>query len=192
MDVDARCQEKSEDCRADIERVLELLSTYASDVLTARLLEETTGGELTPAQLEALIFIHRHDGCSVKDLSEGLHISIPSSTRLVDRLVRKSLVDRRESGVDRRLVQMTVTPVGVVALKAVRTARLARVEEALAPFAPTERTHLLVVLERFVRAALRDVETVEVCCRHCGNDHDRSCVVNTAHLALAGRPIDHA
>ncbi len=178
------------DDRVQLERFVELLSTYASEVLTSRLLDEATGGELTPAQYEAIVFLHRHGGCSAKALSEGLQISIPSSTRLVDRLVRKKLVDRRESGADRRLVQLTVTPAGGAALQAVRQARVRRLQQALETFAPVERERLLALLERFLLAALRDEQTVRDCCRRCGTEHDLHCVVNEAYQALVGHAIE--
>ena len=136
------------------------------------------------------MFIQRHGGCSAKALSEGLRISIPSSTRLVDRLVRKRLVDRRESGVDRRLVILTLTPVGESALGAVREAHLLRLQQTVNTFAPDERDVLLGLLERFLLAALSDVQLVEECCLRCGTEHDVKCVANKAHIALVGRPID--
>lgn len=171
-------------------RVVELLGIYTSTVLISRQLEKVTGGELTPAQWEALSFLARHGGCSAKALSAGLHISIPSSTRLVDRLVRKLLVDRRESGTDRRLVYLTVTEAGRTALRMVQDARVAQLQQALATFPPDERHTLLGLLERLMRAALRDEQTVTNVCLHCGTEHDRDCVVNEAHLALLGRPIE--
>ena len=174
-----------------LERLVELLGAYSSAVLSGRLITETTGGDLTPVQLDALGFIQRHGGCSVKTLSEGLQISIPSATRLVDRLVRKKLVDRRESGVDRRLVILSVTSIGETALRAVHAAHLVRLQQALTVFQPGERTVLLSMLERFLLAALSDVKMVEECCLRCGTDHNGSCVVNEAHIALVGRPIEH-
>ncbi|HEY3375982.1 MAG TPA: MarR family transcriptional regulator [Armatimonadota bacterium] len=173
-----------------LERLVELFGSYVSTVLIGRLLDEETDG-VTPAQLDALSFLERHGGCSAKALSEGLRISIPSSTRLVDRLVRKALVDRRESGVDRRLVILSVTPAGRAALRAVREAHVAGLRQALSTFAPSERDTLLQLLERLLLAALNDVKTVEDCCLRCGSEHDGGCVVNEAHIALVGKPIAH-
>jgi len=184
-------QKEGNEQRDQLARLVELLGTYASTVLINRQLEKITGGELTPAQLEALAFIEHHGGCSAKALSEGLRISIPSSTRLVDRLVRKRLVFRRESGEDRRLVHLTVTETGQVALRMVQEARIAQLQQALATLPPEERQTLLGLLERLLRAALRDEQTVDDCCRHCGTEHNQDCVVNEAHLALMGRPIEH-
>jgi DNA-binding MarR family transcriptional regulator len=158
-------------------------------VLTTRLLDEVTEGEVTPAQFEALEFIHRHGGCSAKALSEGLRISIPSSTRLVDRLVRKALVDRREHSEDRRLVHLSMTAKAAGMLADVRAARLARLARALATLSASEQTQLHSLLERFLRAVLCDEQTVTDCCLHCGSEHDQACVVNAMHEALVGRPI---
>ncbi len=186
-------EQQTEGCgrRDQLARLVELLGTYSSTVLINQQLAKITSGDLTPAQLEALSFIDRHGGCSAKALSEGLRISIPSSTRLVDRLVRKRLVFRRESGEDRRLVHLTVTETGQTALRLVQDARIDQLQQALATFPPEERHTLLGLLERLLRAALRDEQTVEDCCRHCGTEHDQDCVVNEAHLALMGRPIEH-
>jgi DNA-binding MarR family transcriptional regulator len=185
-------QEGSGMTQGQLERLVDLLGIYMSTVLTGRLLDEVSGGELTPAQLDAMAYIHRHGGCSAKALSEGLHISIPSSTRLVDRLVRKGLVDRRESGVDRRLVMLSVTPSGETAVHAVHEAHMTRLQHAVQAFQPEERDKLLELLERFLQAALSDdVQLIEECCRRCGSEHDGGCVVNEAHIALVGRPIEH-
>jgi len=172
------------------EQCFDLLNAYAATVLTERILAEVTDGGLTPAQLDALTYIHRHGGCSAKALAEGLHISIPSSTRLVDRLERKALVDRRESSVDRRLVILTVTPEGEDALATIRAGRVARLQQALETFTPADREHFTALLERLVLAVLRDEQTVNDCCLHCGSEHENSCMANQAHLALVGRPIE--
>lgn len=170
-------------------RLVELLGAYASITLTGRLADDTPEGDLTPAQLGAIEYVQHHQGCSVKSLSEGLHISIPSATRLVDRLVRKALVDRRESGVDRRLVTLSLTETGLTALQAVHAAHLGRLNAAMQAFQPEERATLMAMLERFLLAALDDVRTIEGCCRHCGPDHESACILNEAHLALSGTPI---
>jgi len=177
--------------RDQLERMVELFGAYSSAVLTERLIAETTGGDLTPAQFDAMAFVHRHGGCSVKALSEGLRISIPSATRLVDRLVRKRSIDRRESGEDRRLVKLTLTPEGEQAVRAIHEARIERMREALQVLPAAERSRLLVLLEHFMLAALRDERTVRDCCRHCGSDHESTCVVNEAHQVLMGHPIVH-
>jgi DNA-binding MarR family transcriptional regulator len=182
---------QGEEPRGQLERFVELLGAYSSSVLTARLLEQVTRGQVTPAQFDALTFIHRHGGCSAKALSEGLRISIPSSTRLVDRMVKKALVDRRESGVDRRLVDLTLTDAGRGVLAAVREARIARLQGALATLSGVEQACLHGLLERFLRAVLCDEDTVNNCCLHCGSEHDTECVVNEMHVALVGRPIAH-
>ena len=170
--------------RAQLERFVELLGAYSATVLTTRVLDAVTDGSLTPAQLEALTFIARHGGCSTKTLSEGLRISIPSATRSVDRLVRKLLVDRR-------LVMLTATPAGEALLGAVVQARVTRLADALGALTPAEGTQLLTLLERFLLVALHDEQSVDACCLHCGDEHDRACVVNTAHTVLMGRPVEH-
>ena len=68
---------------------------------------------------------------------------------------------------------------------------IARLLQAVNSFQPDERDQLLGLLERFLLTALSDVRVVEECCRRCGTEHDGACVVNKAHSALVGRPIEH-
>jgi DNA-binding MarR family transcriptional regulator len=176
--------------RGRLELLVELLGAFSSSVLTTNLLTEGQASGLTIAQWEALAFLARHGGCSSKALAEGLRISVPSATRLVDRLTRKSLVDRRESEEDRRLVILTLTNEGCRALSRVREARAILLEHALRTLPASDREALLALLEHFLRAVLSDAHALEVMCRHCGTDHTRDCVVNEAHLALLGTPVE--
>ena len=108
----------------------------------------------------------------------------------MDRLVRKQLVTRCENAVDRRLVILAATPSGESALSNVRAAHLARLHLALSTFSCDDQARLLELLERFLLAALSDVASVQECCRRCGTEHNGACVVNEAHMALLGRPIE--
>ena len=55
----------------------------------------------------------------------------------------------------------------------------------------TDASHSFTVMPlRLLQATLRDEQTVRDCCLHCGTEHYASCVVNEAHLALVGRPIE--
>lgn len=177
--------------REKVEQLVDLLGACSSEVLTAHLLDDLTAGQVTPVQLEALSFIDRHREPSVKALAEGLRTSIPSATRLVDRLVRKALVSRRESEVDRRLVELNLTEAGRTMLHQLRRERVARLQHALDTFDAREREVFIQYMDRFLLAMLRDARMAAECCRHCGADHDGACVVNIAHLALAGQPIAH-
>ena len=172
-----------------LEGLLDLLALYSSLVLTEQLLAEATGGELTSSQLQGLTFIRQHGDCSAKALSEGLNIAIPSATRLVDRLVRKKLVTRCENASDRRLVKLATTPTGEALLQKVRSAHLARLQQALTNLTQAEQEQLFALLERFLLSALCDESSLRQCCRHCGIEHDGDCLVNEAHKALLGKPI---
>lgn len=184
------CENNTKENRLNpLEGLLDLLSIYSSSVLTDQLLADSTGGELTSSQLQGLTFIRQHDGCSVKALSEGLYIAIPSATRMVDRLVRKNLVTRCENASDRRLVQLAATAAGMAVLLKVRAAHLALVQQALSTLSPAEQAQLLALLERFLMAALCDETALRQCCRHCGIEHDGDCLVNEAHKALLGRAV---
>jgi len=83
--------------QSQLVRLVDLLGSYSSAVLSRRLLDESTHGGLTPAQYEAMMFIRRHGACVGKSVVRRIGASASHRPRAwLDRMVRKGLVDRRE------------------------------------------------------------------------------------------------
>lgn len=66
-------------------------------------------GDLSLPQLEAVKLIRRKGSVSMIELSELLMVAPPSATTMVDRLVEKGILVRRQSEVDRRKVIVEVS-----------------------------------------------------------------------------------
>ncbi len=74
----------------------------------------------------------------------------PDVTRLVDRLVRRGLVDRQRSDADRRVVEVGITPKGMAALKALDP-HVARMPKAVVgPLGQRKITQLAVLLDELL------------------------------------------
>ena len=82
--------------------------------------------ELTPAQAEVIRCLADAGPISLRTLGEMLVCESGSPSRLVDSLVGRGLVERREDSRDRRSVVLKLTAIGVRLDRAVR-----KVEDAL-------------------------------------------------------------
>ena len=67
---------------------------------------------LTIAQFRGLAYVNAYANCAPSELAEYLMLTRPAVTRLVDELVRRKLVARREDAADRRRQSLSVTASG--------------------------------------------------------------------------------
>ena len=79
---------------------------------------------------------------SVKELSDRLGLSLPGASRIVDALLRRGWLERREDPDDRRMKRVGITAEGRKALDRIETARLAGLEDYAASLTPEQRTRL--------------------------------------------------
>ena len=133
--------------------------------------------DLSRCQWEGILFIQRHEYCSIRDLAEGLAVSHPAAVKMVERLVRKNLVDRRESARDRRVVELSLSEFGQQCFDAVRQQRAQIFEAYMADMDPEETECLLIGLNGFLQAALKDRNTADAVCLHCGREHVDECSI---------------
>jgi DNA-binding MarR family transcriptional regulator len=169
------------------EKLIDLLGAYTVEILNGTVLNNVSAGDITSSQTDALQFIERHSGCSTTMLAEGLRISIPSATRLVDRLVKKEALERKEYAEDRRQLELYLTDLGREIITEVRTARYDRVQKALNTLVPTEREIFIKLLEKFIKGTICDISTLENICLHCGTEHDEECIVGTMRKQLGNQ-----
>lgn len=66
----------------------------------------------TMLQCAILAYLAEHRRVTMSDLAQGLEMSLPSSTQLVERLVKAGFVQRRREAADRRLVRILITRPG--------------------------------------------------------------------------------
>jgi len=79
---------------------------------------------------------------SVKELSDLLRLSLPGASRIVDALMRRGWLERREDPDDRRMKRIGITPAGREILDRIETARLVGLEHYAASLTPEQRTRL--------------------------------------------------
>jgi DNA-binding MarR family transcriptional regulator len=79
---------------------------------------------------------------SVKELSDRLGLSLPGASRIVDALMRRGWLERREDPDDRRMKRVRITDEGRKVLARIEAARLAGLEDYAASLTPEQRTRL--------------------------------------------------
>jgi DNA-binding MarR family transcriptional regulator len=79
---------------------------------------------------------------SVKELSDRLGLSLPGASRIVDALMRRGWLERREDPDDRRMKRVRITDEGRIVLDRIEAARLAGLEDYAASLTPEQRSRL--------------------------------------------------
>lgn len=67
---------------------------------------------LNPMQIHALIIIKEHDGLTMKEFAQFLHVTSPSATSFANRLVRLKWIKRVSDKTNRKLVRLRLTDTG--------------------------------------------------------------------------------
>lgn len=171
--------------RVPVTKLADMFCKVVEVVLTDQALRSAPCHDLSRSQWHGVAFVERHPFCSIRDLAEGLGVSHPAAVKMVERLVRKGLLQRRESAHDRRVVELSLSPLGEQCAETVRAQRGHALEGVLGNMARENTEHLLHGLHAFLRAALTDRETAEAVCLHCGREHVEECLVSQAK---GGRP----
>lgn len=103
--------------------------------------------DLSLAQLKTLETLAAHGAApSVKELSEALGCSLANSSRAVDALVRRGLLERREDAADRRVKRLTMTAAGTATLARIDALRLRGLQQYAATLTAAQRERLAAAL----------------------------------------------
>ncbi|HJZ47344.1 MAG TPA: MarR family transcriptional regulator [Roseiflexaceae bacterium] len=118
--------------------------------------------DLTVPQFHTLLHLSYCDGeCRMSDLARSTHQSAASLTGVVDRLLEKRLVARGRPDGDRRQVMVSATERGRAVLQAIKSARQAEMQAALAHIPPEEAAELLRLLDTMLEGMVRAFEARE-------------------------------
>ena len=123
------------------------------------------------------------DGQSVSSLARVLGLSHPGAVRLVDRLEREGLIERRRVASDARELSLVATRAGRTAARRVLAQRATAMAELLEPLSDEETAQLTGLLERLLGTMTDDRHAGRHICRHCyigACGHPDTCPVTLA------------
>ena len=130
-------------------------------------------------------------GGSIEELSRVLELSHSATVRLVDKLEREGLVEKR-SGRDARTVAIFPTDDGVAIADAIQGARMKGLDQLLDPLTGSERAELTRLHEKLLAGlassgAFRS-HICRLCDAHaCGHERGRCPVTEAPRAELPGR-----
>ncbi len=112
-------------------------------------MREHRTADLSVPEFRTLGFLNKHSGTSLVAVAEHIGLSTASMCRLVDGLVRRSLVtrERKNDAVDRRYVTLGLTASGRAILKSARASTQAYLAEVLAALSPAERATVVQAIQ---------------------------------------------
>ncbi|GAA3729321.1 hypothetical protein GCM10022225_08430 [Plantactinospora mayteni] len=134
-----------------------------ADALERAAEEAGAPGSTVASALTTILF---NPGERIDDLSRVLGITGSGTVRLVDRLVRDGLVERRH-GTDRRSVALWLTAAGETSAWQIVAARREVLRRALAPVDEAQRQTLAAAAESVLAGLAVDRQRADRICRLC-------------------------
>src|SRR5262245_51845209 len=96
--------------------------------------------DLSVPQFRALAYLGRHPGASLSDVAEHIGLTLPSISKMIDRLVARELVARSNASQDRRRISLELTPLGLSTWQSAGRATRNHLAEQLSALSADERT----------------------------------------------------
>ncbi|MEW6047730.1 MAG: MarR family transcriptional regulator [Bacillota bacterium] len=98
--------------------------------------------QLSVPQFRVLAYLGRMPGASLSDVAGHLGVTSPTASAMVDRLVRRGLVERAQHPDERRRVVLRLTEAGSALLERARALTRARVAQVLATLSESDLRRL--------------------------------------------------
>jgi len=173
----------------ELERLMDLFGRLIN-MTTLETLRYLGEYHLTVSQLRALSFLKQHEDCLVGDLANGLAVSYPAASKLINRLINRGLTQRRNDEADRRNTRLRVTLKGGKVLEIVEEKRQREIAQIFLRLEEDEQKFLTQGLKRFLEAVLSDEAIIDKICLHCGTEHFDDYLINKLNLARAGGKLE--
>ncbi len=103
---------------------------------------------VTGPQWRALATINRTPGTTQQAVAAWLEVEAITVARMIDRLARLGLVERRDDPADRRRWRLFLTPKADELMTGMSSCAAALIEESVAGLSDAEQVQLLALLER--------------------------------------------
>ena len=94
------------------------------------------GPALSLPQLRVLAYLHHHPGACLFHVSEHLGVSRPTTSIMVERLVRRGMISRATDPEERRRIVLALTPIGARHLERARRSTETHMAAVLARLSP--------------------------------------------------------
>ena len=114
---------------------------------------------MNPMQMHGMCIVAEHPNVTMKEFAQHLHISSPSATSFIDRLVKLKWVQRTPDPDNRKLVHLTLLPDGSLALEKAKKQHAAVMHELFSLLQDSDQEQLERVLVNLKGALARAVSS---------------------------------
>jgi len=114
--------------------------------------------DLTVPQFRALAYLHHFPNASLSDVAENVGLMLPSMSKLMDGLVLRGFVSRREAAGDRRRIDLALTSAGHTVLELAYNAAQKHLAELLRQLDASQRAAIVRTM-RVLRPIFTAAET---------------------------------
>lgn len=119
-------------------------------IMHERIESAFAGHDFTLMQWIILIYLRDGMARTASDISREFRHDSGALTRVIDRLERRGLLQRRRSAADRRAVELSLTPLGRHTVESLLPVVVEQMNLALSPFTREEFTQLRTLMVRLV------------------------------------------
>lgn len=122
-------------------------------ILKSHALRDGNSLHLTFLQVETLFALKTKGNLSMKQVSEMFHITMPTATVLVDKLLEMKLVSRKNDTEDRRVVYVSLTQKGNTLLESGMKKREENLSMMLDSITSEDKKSMIRILEKMIARA---------------------------------------
>ena len=113
------------------------------------------GATLSLSEAHALLFVHRNDGCIASEMAAHLFLPATTLSSMVDRLVKKNLLERARTEENRRVVRLHTTELGAMGAQHFLAEQLDHCEQMLTALTASEQLAFIEYVDK-IALALRE------------------------------------
>ncbi len=107
--------------------------------------------DISPPEMRSLIWLARRGVSVMSDFAQGIGVPLSTATRIINRLVKKGIVVRRRSELDRRIVEIDLSETANAHKNEFLRKRQEAVMKMLSPLTAEECETLLGLMEKGMR-----------------------------------------
>lgn len=111
--------------------------------------------EFSLPQIFTLILLDDQGERPIKEIAAQIGRSVSTTSRLLDQLVERELISRREDAVDRRTKRVAITPSGRALIANIEQQRAAAQTMVLDQLSPNERAVVIQAMELLAEASAK-------------------------------------
>jgi len=124
-------------------------------LMRRRMIGSMSKEQINPLQVFGLIVINDHEGLTMKEFAQYLHVSSPSATSLADRLARVRWIVRKTDAKNRKLVRLHLSKLGKRVMTTKMNGHMDAIHGVFQLMNEKDRTDLFRILHNLHKALLK-------------------------------------